>query len=75
MESLRAYLKTLTPQQQEAYAKRAGTSLGYLRKAMSVGVEFDGALARSLDEESGGKVNRVELRPDIFGPYRRKKAA
>lgn len=66
METLRAYLGTLTPDEQSAYAQRAGTTIGYLRKAMSVGQRFDGALARLLDEESGGEVRRADLRPDIW---------
>ena len=68
MKTLRNYLSTLTPESQAAFAKRSGTSIGYLRKAMSKGQRFDGALARRLDEESGGAVDREDLRPDIFGP-------
>lgn len=67
MDTLRTYLATLTPIDQADYAKRAGTSIGYLRKALSIGQRFDGALARRLDEESGGQVSRSELRPDVFG--------
>ncbi len=68
MNTLRAYLATLTPPAQADYASRAGTSIGYLRKALSKGQRFDGALARRLDEESRGCVSRYELRPDVFGP-------
>lgn len=67
MESLRNYLQTLPPAMQAEYAKRAGTTIGYLRKALSTKPSFDGALARRLDEESGGAVSRYELRPDVFG--------
>jgi len=67
MESLRAYLAKLAVPQQHEYAERAGTSLGYLRKSLSVGSRFGGVLARRLDEASGGEVPRYELRPDIFG--------
>ncbi len=67
MDTLRAYLSTLTPVEQANYAKRAGTSIGYLRKALSKGQRFDGALARRLDEESRGRVSRHDLRPDVFG--------
>lgn len=68
METLRAYLSTLRTDEQAAYARRAGTTIGYLRKALSRGHRFDGALARRLDEESRGAVSRHDLRPDIFGP-------
>lgn len=67
MESLRLYLNSLPPAEQSAYAKRCGTTIGYLRKALSTKPNLDGALARRLDEESDGKVPRGELRPDIFG--------
>jgi len=67
MDTLRTHLSNLSPAEQAAYAKRAGTSIGYLRKALSIGQRFDGALARRLDEESAGQVQRNDLRPDIFG--------
>lgn len=72
METLRAYLSTLAPTDQAAYAKRCGTSIGYLRKALSTKPRLDGALARRLDEESGGQVSRHDLRPDVFGPAKRR---
>lgn len=67
MDTLRTYLSSMPVSQQADYAKRAGTTIGYLRKALSKGQRFDGALARRLDEQSGGAVSRLELRPDIFG--------
>lgn len=67
METLRSYLATMPPAEQAAYAVRAGTTIGYLRKAMSKRQRFDGALARRLDEESRGEVLRYDLRPDVFG--------
>lgn len=67
METLRAYLNSIPPDDQSAYAKRCGTTIGYLRKALSTKPQLDGALARKLDEESGGLVSRVDLREDIFG--------
>lgn len=66
MESLRQYLNSLSRPDQEAYALRCHTTVGYLRKALSTKPRFDGAFARILDEESGGKVRRAELRPDIW---------
>jgi len=77
METLRTYLATLAPIDQAAYAKRCGTSIGYLRKALSTRPRLDGALVRRLDEESGGAVSRYDLRPDVFGaaPARQRKKA
>jgi len=67
MKTLRAYLSTLSQSQQADYAMRAGTTIGYLRKALSVRPRIDGALVRRLDEQSNGAVSRYDLRPDIFG--------
>lgn len=68
MDTLRSYLSTLIPADQADYARRAGTSIGYLRKALSVGQRFDGALVRQLHIQSGGEVSLTELRPDIWPP-------
>ncbi len=51
METLRTYLSTLSPAEQAEYAKRAGTSIGYLRKALSKGQRFD----RTSRKTSKGK--------------------
>jgi hypothetical protein len=66
MDELRNYLNSLTAEQQSAYAKKCGTTIGYLRKALSKGSRFDGALCRLLDENSDGAVPRSSLRPDIW---------
>jgi len=66
METLRTYLSTLSPADQADYAKRAGTSIGYLRKALSKGQRFDGALVRQLHIQSCGEVSLTDLRADIW---------
>ncbi len=66
METLRSYLSTLIPADQAEFASRAGTTIGYLRKAMSKGQRFDGALVRRLSLESAGSVSLTDLRPDIW---------
>ena len=66
METLRTYLATLSVADQVSYALRCGTTVGYLRKALSTKPKFDGALALRLDEESNGAVRRSDLRPDIW---------
>lgn len=68
MDTLRAHLSTLIPAEQAAYAARCGTTIGYLRKALSKGQRFDGGLVRLLHVESGGVVSLSELRPDIWPP-------
>lgn len=66
MDTLRAYLNSLVPADQSAYAKRCGTTIGYLRKALSKKPKMDGALCRRLEENSNGAVSRANLRPDIW---------
>lgn len=66
MDTLRTYLSTLVPAEQAAFAKRAGTSIGYLRKALSKRQRFDGGLVRLLHVESGAAVSLNDLRPDIW---------
>lgn len=66
METLRSYLKTLTPLEQADFARRAGTTIGYLRKALSTRQRFGGALVRQLHLESAGSVSLTDLRPDIW---------
>ena len=66
METLRSYLSTLIPADQAEFASRAGTTIGYLRKALSKGQRFDGALVRRLSLESAGSVSLTDLRPDIW---------
>lgn len=66
MENLRTYLNSLPVDEQIDYARRCGTSIGYLRKAISTNARMDGALCRKLDEESCGVVPRQSLRPDIW---------
>lgn len=66
MESLRSYLNSLIPSDQAAYAKRCGTTIGYLRKALSTKPNLDGGLVRLLWDHSHGKVSRHELRSDIW---------
>jgi hypothetical protein len=68
MDTLRTYLATLTPAEQAAYALRAGTTINYLRKAMSKGQRFDGALVRQLHLLSDGAVGLTDLRADIWPP-------
>lgn len=66
MDTLRTHLNSLPPAEQAAFARRAGTTIGYLRKALSVQPKLDGALVKRLWEESGGAVRRSDLRPDIW---------
>lgn len=69
MEALRLYLNSLSGDEQQRYAERCGTSVGYLRKALSIGQKLGESLAISLDRESGGQVPCEKLRPDVDWAY------
>lgn len=69
MQILLDYVNSLTPAERDSYARRCGTSVGYLRKAVSVGQRFDARLCIALDRESGGRVPCEALRPDVDWGY------
>lgn len=74
MEALRRYLNSLPLPEQEAYARRCGTTIGYLRKAISTKAKLGDGLVVELDRESGGAVRCEDLRPDIDWAYVRASA-
>jgi len=75
MESLRKYLNSLHADEQAGFAVRCGTSIGYLRKALSKNQRFDVALAAALVRESRGAVRIEDLRPDVDWSVLRQGAA
>lgn len=74
MQTLRTYLNTLTPSDQKAYAMRCGTTVGYLRKAISEEQEIGPKIAIALERESGGAVRCEDLRNDVDWAYIRNSA-
>ena len=75
MEPLRKYLNSLPADEQSGFAVRCGTSIGYLRKALSKNQRFDVALAAALVRESRGAVRIEDLRPDVDWSVLRQGAA
>lgn len=73
METLIEYLKTLTPDEQVAFAKRCGTSIGYLRKAAYTRQNLGVALVMSVEQASKGKLRCEVLRPDIDWQYAKRR--
>jgi len=72
--TLHEYIKRLTPEQRSEYAKRCKISAGYLPilagKHARPGVD----LCQRLCVESGGRVKKYELRPDVWPAPKRRKA-
>lgn len=64
MEKLRTFLKPLTQNEQIKFAENCGTSIGYLRKALSTGQSLGTALCVRIESYTHGSVSRKDLRPD-----------
>jgi DNA-binding transcriptional regulator YdaS (Cro superfamily) len=64
MEKLLQYLNSLPAEDRDLFAGRCGTSLSYLRKAVSLGQTLGPALCVSIERASGGNVRRADLRSD-----------
>lgn len=75
METLRTYLNSLSRDEQDEYAVRSGTTVGYLRKALSTKEKIAESTAIALDRESGGEVPVEDVRPDVDWGYLRGSSA
>jgi DNA-binding transcriptional regulator YdaS (Cro superfamily) len=62
---LKAFLKTMSPTEREAFAVRCGTTAGHLRNVAYEDRSCGESLAIEIDRESGGKVTCEELRADV----------
>lgn len=71
VETLRTYLNSLTPDEQGEYARRCGTSIGYLRKALSKKQRLGEQLTIALERESTGAVRCEDILPDVDWEYLR----
>ena len=65
MEKLILYLNSLPKQEQGAFAERCDTTVGYLRKAASVGQKLRESLCINVERESKRAVRCEDLRPDV----------
>lgn len=63
MRTLLNYLNGLNREDQVAFAGQCGTTLGYLRKAGSLGQELREKVCALIEQQSGGVVRRWDLRP------------
>ena len=62
---LRSYLNALPKDDREAFADRCGTTVGYLRKAISAGQRIGESTVINIERESGGAIRCEDLRPDV----------
>lgn len=75
MDKLLAYLNGLDSEAQTAFAARCGTTVGYLRKAASIGQKLSEGLCLRIAAESSGSVRPEDLRSDVQWPYLRQALA
>lgn len=71
MKTLSAHLAGLAPAERDAFAHACGTSLGYLRKALSTHQRLGESLCINIERESHGRVPCEDLRPDVDWAYLR----
>ncbi|WP_186079314.1 transcriptional regulator [Burkholderia gladioli] len=71
MDKLLALLNSLAPADQRGFAHRCGTTVGYLRKAISTGQQLGESLCINIDRESGGLVRCEDLAPSVDWAYLR----
>lgn len=71
MEKLIAYLNSLAKSDQEDFAARCETTVGYLRKAASIGQKLGDGLCLRIAAESAGAVSPEDIRPDVDWAYLR----
>lgn len=66
MEKLRIYLNSLSVDEQKDFAMLCGTSIGYLRKAISSGQELSTSTCVKIEKLSTGNVTRIDLHPNDY---------
>ena len=64
MEKLKKYLDSLPKDKQVAFAKHCGTTIGYLRKAISVNARLGAELCVLIEKRSEHIVTRKDLISD-----------
>lgn len=64
MDKLLKFLNGLHPDARTVFAAACGTSVGYLRKAVSSRQLLSAATCVAVERESNGGVVRKDLRPD-----------
>lgn len=64
---LSEYLKSMNQEERANFAKRIGTTLGYLNLIRGGHRRLGPSLAKKFVSAAGGKVSLAEIRPDIWG--------
>jgi len=65
MNELRSYINSLPQEARDEFARRVGTSIRYLRKAISKGQKIGSGYAVAIERETAGVVRVEQIRPDV----------
>ncbi|BBE09645.1 Uncharacterized protein MCB1EB_1484 [Mycoavidus cysteinexigens] len=64
MSKLRTYINSLSTAKQIEFATACNTTMGYIRKAISIQQKMGAELCASIERATNGKITRRDLRPD-----------
>lgn len=64
MKELIAYINGLSAEERTAFELACRTTIGYIRKAVSVNQKLGAEICVSIEQASNGAVTRKDLRPD-----------
>ncbi len=64
MKKLLDYFNGLSDRERQDFLNRSGITVGYLRKACSVGQRLNCGYCVAIEKATGGAVSRKDLRPD-----------
>ncbi len=65
MQAILDFLNALPPAARDDFAQRCGTTVGYIRKAVSTRQKINAATCIYIERESRGVVTCEALRPDV----------
>ena len=66
MKKLTKYINSLSEPERKKFARRCGTTINYLRKAVSSRQELGAQISVCIERETGGMIDRRYLHPKKY---------
>ena len=66
MEKLLKYINSLPPDARDTFAAACGTTISYLRKAVTRRQRLGSQLSVAIEKASKGEVTRKDLHPEVW---------
>ena len=66
MKKLTKYINSLSEPERKKFARRCGTTINYLRKAVSSRQELGAQISVCIERETGGEIDRRYLHPKKY---------